>query len=146
MNRHYPLRASLGVVLLVLLMSCGCIDSADLARISPVPSNEREMDIVLPASSEAHPLIVQTNEFYININADGKTSLDGEVMSLAELEEHLAGLDDGSEVQHTAIIRADERCQLRDVISVINLCNRLRISHSLTTATGIVEEAAPVDQ
>ena len=122
---------SFGCVVVILTL-LGCTDSTNSALN---PFGERELDIQIPSTSEAFPLIVQPNDIFVNLDAEGNLFMAGEQMSLDELEAYLAALPDDKTIQHTVTIRADGRCQLRDVVTVINLCNRLRISHSLTTAT-----------
>ena len=117
----------------VVLFALGCTQAAD--QVSQQPDQfdqDREFDIELPAASEARPLIAQPQKVFINITEDGRIFSGGEAYSLEELAEHLADLKEG-QTSLSAIIRADKDCRFRDVVEVINVCNRAGVSHSLMT-------------
>ena len=95
---------------------------------------DREMDVELPAASEARPLIVQPKEIFINIDKDGNIFSGGEQYDLIRLERMLQQAKSANPVNQSVIIRADKRSELDSVVQVINACNRAGVSHSLTTA------------
>ena len=93
-----------------------------------------DMDIELPAASEARPLIVQPKEIFINIDKDGNVFSGGQQYDLVRLEAMLVRADNANPVNQSVILRADKRTELDAVVQVINVCNRAGVSHSLTTA------------
>jgi biopolymer transport protein ExbD len=95
---------------------------------------DREMDVELPTASEAKPLIVQPQEIFVNITGEGKIFSGGKEYSITDLEEHLAEAARNNPANQSVILRADKRCELDIVVQVINTCNRVGVSHSLTTA------------
>jgi biopolymer transport protein ExbD len=95
---------------------------------------DREMNVELPTASEAKPLIVQPQEIFINITDEGKVFSGGKEYSTAELEEYLDTAVRNNPANQSAILRADKHCELDSVVQVINVCNRVGITHSLTTA------------
>lgn len=95
---------------------------------------DREMNVELPTASEAKPLIVQPQEIFININDEGKVFSGGKEYSITELEAHLDTAVRNNPANQSAILRADKRCELDVVVQVINVCNKVGITHSLTTA------------
>ena len=95
---------------------------------------DREMDVELPSASEARPLIVQPKEIFNNIDKDGNVFSGGEQYDLARLEAMLKQAKSDNPVNQAVILRADKRTELDAVVQVINVCNRARVSHSLTTA------------
>jgi len=95
---------------------------------------DREMDVELPAASEARPLIVQPKEIFINIDEQGRIFSGGDRYDLVKLEEMLRRAKTNNPVNQSVILRADKRCELEKVVQVINVCNKVRVSHSLTTS------------
>jgi biopolymer transport protein ExbD len=95
---------------------------------------DREMNVELPTASEAKPLIVQPQEIFVNITDDGKIFSGGKEYSITDLEEHLAEAARNNPANQSVILRADKRVELDKVVQVINTCNRVGVSHSLTTA------------
>ena len=95
---------------------------------------DREMDVELPAASEARPLIMQPKELFINIDDAGKIFSGGQEYDLVGLEELLEEAKSNNPVNQSVILRADKRCELDVVVQVINVCNKTGVSHSLTTS------------
>ena len=95
---------------------------------------DREMDVELPAASEARPLIVQPKEIFINIDQHGGIYSGGQEYDLTRLEELLLRAKSNNPVNQSVILRADKRCELDIVVKVINVCNKTGVSHSLTTS------------
>lgn len=95
---------------------------------------DREMDVELPTASEAKPLIVQPKEIFVNIDQNGDIYVGGQEFDIPQLEEHLDDAARNNPANQSVILRADKRCQLEVVVQVINTCNRVGVSHSLTTS------------
>ena len=95
---------------------------------------DREMDVELPTASEAKPLIVQPQEIFVNVDQAGDIFVGGRELTIAQLEEHLDEAARNNPANQSVILRADKRCELNAIVEVINVCNKVGVSHSLTTA------------
>lgn len=104
---------------------------AELQRVQ----EERELDVMLPLASEAHPLTVAPKELFINIDVAGNIFVDGKTLTTQQLEMALAKYKEGNPAAASVIIRAEKQTQLKDVVRVMNLCNRYVPDYSLTTSS-----------
>jgi biopolymer transport protein ExbD len=94
---------------------------------------DRELDVMLPAASEAKPLTVQPKEMFINVDHGGRYFVDGKTLSGDEVESVLEQAVVDNPVNQSVIIRADKRVQLDSVVFVMNACNKVGIfDYSLT--------------
>ena len=134
----------------VLILTIGCLDSADMQsgpgdrEVAGAPSDERQLEIKLPRIEEARPPQRPARDVYINVDLDGNIFVGDEPMSVGELEDHLAVLVAEDAGQQSAVIRADGRCLLRDVVEIMAVCHRQGVSHSLAVRTE-TEEESPAD-
>jgi biopolymer transport protein ExbD len=93
-----------------------------------------ELDVVLPAASEAQPLIAEPKELFINIDRQGDYYVAGRVVTRDEVEEVLRQSVTNNPVNQSVVIRADKRVEFDYVVAVMNLCNRTGIrDYSVTT-------------
>ena len=91
--------------------------------------DDRELDIKLPAASEAVPLVAP-RELLVTISADGKYTVRGEQLDKKELQEVLrkeAADRPGSHI----LIRAHSDAAVRHFIEVLNLCKKYRLQYEL---------------
>lgn len=95
---------------------------------------DRELDVELPAASEAVPLTVQPKEVFVNINKDGQFFMGGRFMEADEVEDMLRVAVQNNPVNQSVIIRADKRVEFDYVITVMNLCNKVHADYTVTTA------------
>jgi len=94
---------------------------------------DRELDVMLPAASEARPLTVQPKEMFINVDSRGRYFVDGKTLNGDEVENVLEQAIVDNPVNQSVIIRADKRVQLDSVVFVMNACNKVGIfDYSLT--------------
>ncbi len=94
---------------------------------------DREMDVVLPAASEAKPLTVKPREVFVNIDQNGNLFVGGKRMAESELEQELLRASANNPLNQSVVIRADRRVQLQHAVIVMNLCNKAGIfDYSLT--------------
>jgi biopolymer transport protein ExbD len=96
---------------------------------------DREMDVDLPKASEAKPLIVTPQEIFVNLTHSGDIFMGGQQLSVAQLSDRLAEVVRDNPANQSVILRADKRCNLDAVVQVINVCNKVGVGHSLTTAS-----------
>jgi biopolymer transport protein ExbD len=94
---------------------------------------DRELDVMLPAASEAKPLTVQPKEMFINIDHNGRYFVDGKTLAADEVEQVLQQAVVDNPINQSVIVRADKRVQLDYVVFVMNMCNKVGIfDYSLT--------------
>ncbi|MHB0955098.1 MAG: ExbD/TolR family protein [Pirellulaceae bacterium] len=93
-----------------------------------------ELDVVLPAASEAQPLTVEPKELFINIDQHGEYFVQGRNLTRTEVEEVLRQAVANNPVSQSVVIRADRRVPFDYVVAVMNLCNRTGArDYSVTT-------------
>jgi len=93
-----------------------------------------ELDVVLPAASEAQPLMVEPKEWFVNIDQQGEYVVDGRVMTQDEVGEVLRRAVANNPVNQSVVIRADKRVEFDYVVAIMNLCNRAGVrDYSVTT-------------
>lgn len=93
-----------------------------------------ELDVVLPAASEAQPLIAEPRELFVNIDQHGDYVVDGRVMTRDEVADVLRRAVANNPVNQSVIIRADRRVQFDYVVAIMNLCNRTGVrDYTVTT-------------
>lgn len=95
---------------------------------------DRELNVQLPSASEAQPLIAEPRKLFVNIDKDGEYFVDGQLMTVREVEEVLQQAVINNPVNQSVVIRADKRVQFDFVVAIMNLCNRAHVSdYSVTT-------------
>jgi biopolymer transport protein ExbD len=92
------------------------------------------MEVDLPKASQAKPLIVTPQEIFVNITKAGDIYMGGQEFNLIELENRLKEITRDNPANQSVILRADKNVNLDVVVQVINVCNKVNIGHSLTTA------------
>jgi biopolymer transport protein ExbD len=98
-------------------------------------AEDRELDVMLPAASEAKPLIAQPRELFVNIDHQGQYFIQGKIVSSDEVSQVLRQAAADNPASQSVIIRADKRVQLESAVFVMNACNRAGIfDYTLTTS------------
>lgn len=88
---------------------------------------ELTLDIVLPQASEAMPLTAKPQELFVNIGRNGQFSINGDALDEQGVLRVLQQAAADNPGRQTVIIRADEHCEWKFVVAVMNLCNAARI-------------------
>lgn len=88
---------------------------------------EREFEIQLPTVSEAQPLTSLPDEITINISADGEIHVDGNLMTIQELENRLETAKQNYADQ-SVIVRGDANGAYQHVMDVLAVCNQAGIT------------------
>ena len=102
---------------------------------SKLEEEERELPIVLPQASEAKPLTSKPKELFVNVDRAGKYIVQATECSPARLEQILKQASANNPGRQSVIIRADERCEWKHVVLVMDLCNKAHIrDYRVTTA------------
>jgi biopolymer transport protein ExbD len=89
--------------------------------------DDQQLPIQLPSAKNALPMTVQPEELIVSIGQDGTYMLRGQRLSLQELEPLLAISVVDNPVGQTVILRGDKRVEFQSVVSLIDLCNRLKV-------------------
>jgi biopolymer transport protein ExbD len=98
-------------------------------------AEDRELDVMLPAASEAKPLIAQPREVFVNIDHQGQFFIQGREVDGEELTQILRQAAVHNPAHQSVIIRADKRVQLDSAVFVMNACNQAGIhDYKLTTS------------
>jgi len=98
-------------------------------------AEDRELDVMLPAASEAKPLTAQPQELFVNIDHQGRYFLHGKIVSGDEVAQILRQAAADNPASQSVIIRADKRVQLDSAVFVMNACNQAGIfDYTLTTS------------
>jgi biopolymer transport protein ExbD len=96
---------------------------------------ERELDLLLPQADEAMARIAKPKELFVNLDQSGKIILNGRQVSQDALLAQLRQAQTNNPGRQTVIVRGDERCDLKHVVAVMNLCARANIRDCrITTA------------
>lgn len=89
--------------------------------------DDQQLPIQLPSAKNALPMTVQPEELIVSIGQDGTYMLRGQRLSLEQLEPLLAKSVLDNPIQQTVILRGDKRVEFQSVVSLIDLCNRLKV-------------------
>jgi biopolymer transport protein ExbD len=98
--------------------------------------NEREIALLLPAASEAAPLVVQPEAVIVNVDQTGQYFLGGQPATGVEVEAALQQAAVNNPANQTVILRADKRAQVDFVVYIMNLCTKLGIVDCQLTTDG----------
>jgi biopolymer transport protein ExbD len=93
-----------------------------------------ELDVVLPAATEAQPLTVQPQIVIINIDAEGRYMVHDKFLDIDELSLLLQQTVANNPVNQTVHIRADKKVPVDYPVQAINACMKAGIyDHRLMT-------------
>jgi len=102
---------------------------------SKFEEEERELSVVLPQATEAKPLTSKPTELFVNVDRAGRYIVQSTSCSPAQLEQVLKQASANNPGRQSVIIRADERCEWKHVVLVMDLCNKAHIrDYRVTTA------------
>ncbi len=87
----------------------------------------RRMDIELP-ESKASIAVEKIRNYIIEIGTDKKIYLNGEEVTIEELEEKLKESKKEAQVRKSAVIKADKRLPYGDVIKVLGIVKDAKIA------------------
>ena len=97
---------------------------------------DRELEVQLPTASEAKPLIAESRELFVHIDAEGQFFVLGKQVAAEALEATLQNALRGQPALETAILRADRRCTWDAVAAAINACHRVGLHDVRPTSSG----------
>jgi len=88
---------------------------------------ESAMPLPLPQASEAMPRLAKPKEIFINVDQAGRIFLGGQVVTTAELLAQLMQAQANNPGRTPVVVRGDERCDLKHVVAVMNVCAKAGI-------------------
>jgi len=97
---------------------------------------EREMQVVLPQSAEAMPIVARPSELFVNVDQEGRFLVAGRHVDEDELLRVFQQAWADNPGRQTVVIRADERCVWKHVVAVMDLCNKANIRDYRVAAAG----------
>ena len=102
--------------------------------------DDQQLPIKLPSAQSAVPMTIEPEELVVR----------GQGVDLATLEGILRQALADNPVQQTVVLRGDKRVEFQTIVSLVDLCNRLKIpSYRFTTASeasasnSLPEESTP---
>jgi biopolymer transport protein ExbD len=129
-----PTKAA-GVINFTPLIDCVFLLLIFFLVASKFEQEERELNVVLPQASEARPLTSKPKELFVNVGRDGQFVVQSTECSAGQLEQLLKQASANNPGRQSVIIRADERCEWKHVVLVMDLCNKANIrDYRVTTA------------
>jgi biopolymer transport protein ExbD len=96
--------------------------------------SERELPVVLPQASEAMPLTARPKQLFVNVDQQGHFIVSRQRLNEAQLLAALVQAAANNPGRQSVIIRADERCEWKYVMAVMNSCNKAKIRDYQVTA------------
>ena len=112
--------------------------------------DDQQLPIKLPSAQSAVPMTIEPEELVVHIAQDSTMMVRGQGVDLATLEGILRQALADNPVQQTVVLRGDKRVEFQTIVSLVVLCNRLKIpSYRFTTASeasasnSLPEESTP---
>ncbi|MCG8649010.1 MAG: biopolymer transporter ExbD [Pirellulales bacterium] len=104
---------------------------------SEFEEEERRLDIILPTATSATPITSKPREIVVDINAEGRVFLSGQLTNLEELTRLLQTAVANHPTNQSVVIRADRATTFQPVVNVMDVCNKTGVSdYSVTTQEG----------
>ena len=96
--------------------------------------DDRELPVQLPSAANALPMTVEPTELVVNVDSSGQYMILGERMALEKVEAKLQRAVADNPVNQTVIIRGDRNVAFQAIVSVMDLCTKLKIpSYKIST-------------
>lgn len=100
-------------------------------------TEERDLKVKLPEGTEGDAIARETETYIINVRESGIYVVNGEIVSLDAIDQHLAEIGaDGPTVE----VRGDADSRHAAIMAVMNLCKKNKVTHYSLTQR-IVREA-----
>jgi biopolymer transport protein ExbD len=96
--------------------------------------DDRELPVLLPSAASAVPMTAEPAELVVNVDTAGRYMVGGERLSLDQVESVLRRSIADNPINLMVIIRADRNVVFQAVVSVMDLCNKLKVaSYKIST-------------
>ena len=126
-NNRAPAVQMASLMDIVFLLLCFFVTSSVFSQW------ETEVAITLPTAKSATIPGRMPGEIILNLNADGKVSVNGHVLSLEEVTARLSRIAENFPGQ-PVVIRADKTCSYETLMSLIDACRTANVwNFSLAT-------------
>ena len=100
--------------------------------------DDRELPVQLPSAASAMPMTVEPTELVINVDAAGQYMILGQRMTLDKVELTLKRAVSDNPVNQMVIIRGDRNVAFQAVVSVMDLCTKLKVpSYKISTESEV---------
>jgi biopolymer transport protein ExbD len=98
--------------------------------------DDQQLPIKLPSAQSAVPMTIEPEELVVHIAQDSSMMVRGQYVDLETLEGILRQSLADNPIQQTVVLRGDKRVEFQTIVSLVDLCNRLKIpSYRFTTAS-----------
>jgi biopolymer transport protein ExbD len=108
---------------------------------------DRELPVQLPSAQSAVPMTMEPQVMIVGIDEEGKFVIEGKTLPIDEVESTIRQAVINNPVNQTVIIRGDKRVPFQHVVSVMDICQRLKVpTYKVTTSaheTSNKNEAIP---
>lgn len=88
---------------------------------------DRQLEVLLPAASEAMPMTVVPTQLIVNVDQEGNYFVDNTRLDADELQRVFERSAVNNPLQQSVNIRADKRVEFDHVVQVLNLCKKYGI-------------------
>ncbi len=95
---------------------------------------DQQVPIKLPSAASAVPMTVEPNDLTVLVDAEGGYQVNGERVTLGRLESIISQVITDNPVNQTVIIRGDKTVAFQSIVSVLDVCNRLKVPSYRITA------------
>lgn len=96
---------------------------------------DRELPVQLPSAKSAVPMTMEPEVLIVGIDEAGKFVIDGRPLPIEEVETSIRQALTNNPINQTVIIRGDKRVPFQHVVSVMDVCQRLKVpTYKVTTA------------
>ena len=99
---------------------------------------DSSLPVQLPSATSAMPMTTEPTELVINVDAAGQYLILGQRMTLDNVESALRRTVVDNPINQTVIIRGDRNVAFQAVVSVIDLCTKLKVpSYKISTESKV---------
>lgn len=108
--------------------------------------DDQQLPIKLPSAQSAVPMTIEPEEIVVHIAQDSSMMVRGKLVDISELEVLLRQSVLDNPIQQIVVLRGDKRVEFQTIVSLVDLCNRLKIpSYRFTTASPSDVEQGSLD-
>jgi len=96
---------------------------------------DRELPVQLPSAKSAVPMTMEPQIMVVGIDAKGQFVIDGKTLLIEQVETRIRQEVTNNPLNQTVIIRGDRRVPFQHVVSVMDICQRLKVpTYKVTTS------------
>ncbi len=102
---------------------------------SEFAKDDRELPVQLPTAKSAIPMTMEPEIMIVGIDESGQFAIESRAMPIDEVEARIRQAVTDNPVNQTVVIRGDRRVPFQHVVSVMDICQRLKVpTYKVTTA------------